>query len=141
MAPSVVLALTARKGGLSGLHGVDLLLGSGIVGTFHAVVAYRRLTDERRIAERAVDAWIAAVDALVVLALGATLLLVGVLGGFADEHAVLINRGWSVVWLWVGVQLVAVLLAEATGRLVFRWLEAGVQGRSADARGSTVTRS
>ena len=36
---------------------------------------------------RRVDMWIAAVDALVVLTLGATLLLVVVLTGFADEHA------------------------------------------------------
>jgi hypothetical protein len=27
------------------------------------------------------------------------------------------------VALWVGIQLVAVVLAEATGRLVFWWLE------------------
>jgi hypothetical protein len=46
-----------------------------------------------------------------------------VLASFPDEHAALANRGFPVVGLWLGIQLTAVVLAEATGRLVFWWLE------------------
>lgn len=123
MAPSVVLAVEARKGGLSGSHGVDLVLASAAVGAVHAGIAFSRLIDESRAAARRLDVWIAALDALVVLALGATLLLVIVLGGFADQHDVLISQGWSVVWLWIGVLGGAVVLAELSGRFLFRWLE------------------
>jgi Kef-type K+ transport system membrane component KefB len=124
LAPSIVLADAAQKGGLTGAHGIDLVIASAVVGLLHAGVAYRRLVDENRLAARRVDVWIAAVDSLVVLALAATLLLIAVLGGFAAQHAVVVNRGWPVVWLWVGVQLGAVVIAELTGRTVFRWLEA-----------------
>ena len=62
-------------------------------------------------------------DALVVLAFSTTMLVLVVLAMFADEHAALANRGFPVVVLWVGVQLVAVALSEATGRFVFWWLE------------------
>lgn len=124
MAPSVVLAATAEKGGVTGLHGVDLVLASLGVGVCHAAVAFSRLLRETRLALRPLEVWIAAFDALVVLSLGATILMVVVLGGFAEQHAVLVNRGWDVVWLWVGVLLVAVALAQLTGRAVFRWLEA-----------------
>ena len=72
---------------------------------------------------RRADMWIAAFDALVVLALAATLLPAVVLWGFADEHASIADRGYPVVALWAGVQLVAVALAEVTGRAVFWWLE------------------
>jgi hypothetical protein len=37
-----------------------------------------------------------------------------------DEHASLVNRGFSLSALWAGVQAVAVLLAESTGRFFFR---------------------
>jgi hypothetical protein len=40
------------------------------------------------------------------------------------------NRDLPVVALWVGVQTVAVLLAEATGRLVFAWLEPDAAARA-----------
>jgi hypothetical protein len=69
------------------------------------------------------DMWIAAVDALVVLTIAATVLPVSVLWGFADEHASIAHRGYPVVALWAGVQLVAIVLAEVTGRVVFWWLE------------------
>lgn len=125
MAPSLVLALAANKGGLEDSHGIDLVVASAAVGVPHAAVAFRRLVAERRSAKAALDVWVAAVDALAVLGVGSTLLLIVVLGGFADAHAVLVNRGWSVVWLWLGVQLIAVGLAELTARLTFRWLERG----------------
>lgn len=123
LAPSVVLALAAHKGGIPGHEGLDLVLASGVIAVGHGVVAARRLVDERRLATRAADAWIAALDALVVLALAATLLLIVVLGGFAEHHGVLVNQGWPVLALWIGIQLGAVALAEVTGRVVFRWLE------------------
>jgi sterol desaturase/sphingolipid hydroxylase (fatty acid hydroxylase superfamily) len=83
----------------------------------------RRLRDEERVAVRRADLWIAAVDALVVLALSATLLLIAILHGFAGEHATLADRGFPVMALWAGIQIVAVVLAELTGRIVFWWLE------------------
>lgn len=138
MAPSLVLAVTAEKGGLPGSHGIDLVIASGVVGLLHGAIAFSRLVDEGRVAARRLDVWLAAFDALVVLALGVTLLLIVVLGGFADAHAVLVNRGWAVVWLWIGVLLAAVALAEICGRLVFRWLERAVpkSDRGVNALGS-----
>ena len=121
MAPSVVLASSALRSGLTGSP--DLVLASAAVGAVHAVIAWSRLRGETRMATRRADVWIASIDALVVLALGVTLLMVVILEGFASEHANLINRGWPVLGLWLGVLLVAVGLAEVTGRLVFRWLE------------------
>jgi hypothetical protein len=81
--------------------------------------------------------WISAVDALAVLALGSTVLLLAIFYGFADEHASIADRGYPVVALWTGVQVVAVVMAEATGRFVFWWLEPHPRTprrRSADAR-------
>lgn len=140
MAPSIVLAVTARKGGLPQSHGLDLVAVSAVLGLVHAAVAFVRLTNEALLAARGVDVWIAAFDALVVLALGGTLLLVAVLGAFAEQHAALINRGWSLVWLWIGVQAVAMVLAEVTGRSVFRWLERAVpeDARRPPTRGAGV---
>jgi hypothetical protein len=123
MAPSVVLATSAHQGGLPGSHGLDLVAASAVIATVDGVLAWARLRGETRTATRRADVWIAAVDSLVVLALGATLLMIAVLGGFAEEHAAIINEGWPVLALWVGVLLVAVTLSELAGRAVFRWLE------------------
>jgi len=121
--PAVALKLTADHGGMGDLDGIDLLLASGVLACAHAVVAGTRLRSEERMAVRRADMWIAAVDAIVVLALAATLLPMVVLWGFADEHASMAERGYPVVALWFGVQAVAVGLAELTGRIVFWWLE------------------
>lgn len=129
VAPAAVLASAAHKGGISGVHGLDLTFASATLGLAHAAIAFRRLVDEGRAARRVIDVWIASVDALVVLALASTVLLLVVLGGFADTHAVLVNRGWPVVTLWIGVQVLAVTAAEVTGRLVFMWLERGAARR------------
>lgn len=123
MAPSVVLSSSAYQSGVSGSPGSDLVLASALVGAGHAVVAWARLRAEVRVAARRLDVWIASLDALVVLAVGVTLLMVMILEGFAGEHALLINEGWPVLGLWVGVLLVAVGVSELTGRLLFRWLE------------------
>jgi hypothetical protein len=123
LAPAVALKLAADRGGMGDLNGMDLVLASAVLGTGHAVIAGSRLLSEERIAVRRADMWIAAVDALVVLTLAATLLPITVLWGFADEHASMANHGYPVVALWLGVQVVAVGMAEVTGRFVFWWLE------------------
>ena len=123
MAPSIVLSTSAYRSGVSGSPGLDLVLASAAIGVPHAVIAWSRLREETRTAARRLDVWIASFDALVVLAVGVTLLMITVLEGFAGEHAILINQGWPVLALWVGVLLLAVTVSELTGRLVFRWLE------------------
>ena len=123
MAPALAIQLAADRGGIGDTEGIDLLLASALIATVHAGMAARRLRFEERTAERRADIWIASLDALVVLALATTLLVLVVLVSFPDEHAALANRGFPVVLLWAGLQIVGVVLAEITGRMVFRWLE------------------
>jgi hypothetical protein len=123
MAPSLAVKLAAQRGGMGSNQGLDLVIASAAIATPHAVIAARRLRVEDRTAVRHLDTWIAGIDALVVLALATTALVLTVLVGFAEEHAILANRGFPIVALWIGLQLVAVGLAEVAGRLVFRWLE------------------
>ncbi len=101
----------------------DILVASVAMGAVHIVLAWRRLRDEEQIAARRLHVWIASLNALVVLALSASVLLLLVLYWFPDEHASLANRGFPVFLLWAGVQGVAIVLAEATARFVFWWLE------------------
>lgn len=121
--PAVAIVVAADQGGMGDADGRSLVVASVLLGTVHAVVAWARLRSEERIAVRRADMWLAAIDALVVLALAATLLPLAVLYNFADEHASLADRGYPVVLLWAGLQAVAVLASEATGRFVFWWLE------------------
>ncbi len=123
VAPALAVKLAADRGGMGDTEGLDLVAASFLLGTLHAVVAGSRLRYEERSAVNRLDMWIAAVDALVVLALGSTLLLIAILYGFADEHASLADRGYPVVLLWTAIQLGAIALAEATARFVFWWLE------------------
>lgn len=123
LAPAVAVKLAADQGGMGDAEGVDLLAASTVLGLVHAFFAWKRLQHEEHVAVRRADMWISAVDALVVLALGATVLLLAILYGFADEHASVADRGYPVVVLWTGVQVVAVVVAELTGRFVFWWLE------------------
>lgn len=123
LAPALAVKLASDRGGMGDTDGLDLMAASAALGTVHAVVAGARLRSEERTVVRRPDMWIAAIDALVMLTLAATILPVVVLWGFADEHASLANHGYPVVALWFGVQLVAVVLAETTGRVVFWWLE------------------
>jgi uncharacterized membrane protein len=123
MAPAFAVWLAADAGGMGGTDGLDLVIASFVVASVDAVIAAFRLRSEERTATRRADLWIAAVDSLVVLALAATLLPMVVLWGWADEHASIAQRGFPVVALWFGVLVVACVLAEITGRLVFRWLE------------------
>lgn len=123
MAPALAIELAADRGGIGDTRDLDLLAASTVIATVHAFIAARRLRWEEHMAARRADIWIASVDALVVLALATTLLVVIVLALFPDEHAALVNQGYPVVVLWILLQLTAVVLAEVTGRLVFRWLE------------------
>jgi predicted Co/Zn/Cd cation transporter (cation efflux family) len=123
LAPALAVKIAADRGGMGDAEGTDLIVASIVLGTMHAVMAWSRLRHEERTAIRRLDMWIAAVDALVVLALGGALLLVGILYGFADEHASLVDRGYPVVALWTGIQVLAVAAAEVTARAVFWWLE------------------
>lgn len=124
VAPAAVLAAVARKGGIQGAHGFDLLAISVLLGGLHASIVWRRLRIERRAGVRFVDACIAAVHALVALAASVTVLLFVVLGGFAPEHAALVNRGWEVVWLWMGLLVAAIAISELARSLVLRSLQA-----------------
>ncbi len=123
VAPALAVMVAADRGGMGDADGRNLVVASILLGTVHAVVAWARLRSEERIAVRRADMWLAAVDALVVLALAATLLPLAVLYRFADEHASLADRGYPVVLLWAGLQGVAVVASEVTGRVVFWWLE------------------
>jgi hypothetical protein len=67
-----------------------------------------------------------------VLFLASTLLITAILVGFANQHAWLSNRGAPVVFLWGGVQLVAVVLSEVAGRFVYRWLERAADQEDAE---------
>lgn len=123
LAPSLAVQWTVFRTDVGGVAGRDLVTASVLVGAGHAAVAWTRLRCEKRVAERRSHIWIASLNALVVLALSASLLVLAVLEHYADEHAAFANRGLPVVALWAGLQLVAVALAELTGRLVFWWLE------------------
>lgn len=123
VAPAAVLAAVARKGGLPQAHGLDLLAVSIVLGGLHASIVWHRLRTERRAGVRFVDACIAALHALVVLAAAVTALLFLVLGGFAPEHAAIVNRGWEVLWLWTGLLVVAIAISELARTAVLRSLQ------------------
>ncbi|HEV2069972.1 MAG TPA: hypothetical protein VGR26_09275 [Acidimicrobiales bacterium] len=120
--PSLVLAGAAEKGGLAGAHGLDLVVASALLGSVHTALVWVRLRRQLLHRARTADVLIATLNATVVVALATTTLLLVVLGGFAPQHAVLVNRGWPVLGLWIGVHLIAMALAELTRTLVLRWL-------------------
>jgi hypothetical protein len=120
--PAVLMRSEVLNAGIGSLDD-DVLAASAAVGAVAMVLAWRRVRNQERTATRRLHVWIASFNALVTLALAASLLLLLVLYLFPDEHASLANRGFPVFALWAGVQAVAVLLAEATGWLFFSWLE------------------
>lgn len=122
LVPAIAVQSGVFNAGVGSMD-TDVLAASAAAGAVHVVLAWRRLLDEERIAARRLHVWIAALNALVVLALSASVLLLFVLYWFPDEHASLANRGFPVFLLWAGVQGVAVVLAEATARFFFWWLE------------------
>jgi hypothetical protein len=132
LAPALTVRATGAQAGIGGAYSLDLLLASGSIAVVHGAIAARRLLNEERGAHRRADIWIASINALVVLALASTLLITVILVGFANQHAWLSNRGAPVVFLWGGVQLVAVVLAELSGRLVYRWLERAADEEDAE---------
>ena len=123
IAPAVAVRWAVFRSDIQGVAGRDIVAASVLVGAGHAAVAWARLRCEERTAVRRSHIWIASLNALVVLALSSSLLVLGVLERFAVEHAAIANRGLPVVGLWAGLQLTAVALAEITGRAVFWWLE------------------
>jgi hypothetical protein len=123
VAPSVILRSTGTARGIERGYGLDLVVASLVLGVLHAGVSWWSLQDERRTALRRLDAWIAAVVALAVLALSVSLLLPLVLVVFADQHAQLSNAGYPVVGLVTGVLATSMVIAEGARRAMFRWLE------------------
>lgn len=123
VAPAVSVRATGARAGIEGEYDVDLLVASLVIGVVHSAIAWRRLVDEERAAERAIDVWIASIDALVVLAFCSTFIITAILLGFTDIHALLAQRGAPVVALWAGAAIVSVVLAELTAHWVYRWLE------------------
>jgi hypothetical protein len=101
----------------------DIVLVSLMVSAVHAGLVLHRAHRVERSATGRAHALLAALDALVVLALTASLLMLFVLYWFPDEHASLAGRGYPVVALWGGIQLVAVAVAEVTARRVQGWLD------------------
>jgi hypothetical protein len=122
IAPALAVRSEVLNAGVGSLDD-DVLVASALVGVVEMVVAWTRLRNQERTATRRLHVWIASFNALVALALTTPLLLLLVLYLFPDEHASLANRGFPLSALWAGVQAVAVLLAESTARLFFRWLE------------------
>lgn len=137
VAPAAMLALAANKGGMPAAHGWDLVAASTAVGLVHGRTVARRLRRELRRSARPLDAWIAAGNGLIVLAAFATALFFLLLGGYAPELAAAVNKGWHVLVAWTILQLVAVAVAEATHRELFRWLRPATPPDGSDpARGT-----
>jgi hypothetical protein len=122
LAPALFMRVGVLDAGVGSVDD-DILIASVLVGLVHAVLAWHRAGDKERTRQRLAHVWIASLDALVVLALSASLLLLAVLISFPDELVTLGDRGFPVVTMWAGIQLVAVLLAEATARVILWWLE------------------
>ena len=126
VAPAVVLVLAGAGGGLGVTRqGLDLTVTSAVVGLGYAVVALRRLRRQGTAERSRTDAWLAAAQALSVLALLSSLLLALLLLLAAPLQVVLADQEIPLVALWAGGQLLAVALAEVTERASFRWLTAG----------------
>ena len=80
--PAVAVQSDILNAGVGSLED-DVFVASAAVGVVHMVLAWRRLVDEERTATRRLHLWIASLNALVVLALGASLLLLSILYTFA----------------------------------------------------------
>lgn len=144
VAPAVVLVLAGARGGLGVTgQGLDLTAASALVGLAYAAVALRRLRRQGSPERSRTDAWLAAAQALSVLALLSSLLLAVMLLLAAPLQVLLADAEKPLVALWAGGQLLAVGLAELTERASFRWLTAG-RARRPDAeaavRATGVTR-
>ncbi len=130
VAPAAVLAVDAAGAEVPLAHGADLVMGSAALALVHGVIVWRWLAwaTSPGSRSRVVSAYISSLNALVVLALTATGLLIAVLAGFAGIHVLLAVAGWPVVALWVGVEGAAVVLSEIARRRFFTWVESGQGG-------------
>jgi len=138
LSPAIAVTLSSQRGGMREAADADLVIASGLLGVGLAVLSTVRMRSEEIQAVRRADMWIAAFDSLVVLLFGATVLPLVVLWGFTDEHATMAQRGYPVVALWSGVQVIAIVLAEGVGRFVFWWLEPHEQRASTRRRRAKV---
>lgn len=131
LAPALLL-LTADRGGTAfTLQALDLLAASAVVGLPYAIVAQRRLRRQSTVTRGRTDVWLAAVQGLVVLSLAASLLLALMLHLSRSVQDVFADQEWSLLVLWAGGQVVAVVLAEVTERAAFHWLVREVRPGSA----------
>lgn len=129
VAPAAVLAAAADKGGIPDRDGRVLFVTSVVVGLLSGAMAAHHLRVRRGARREARDAFIAALDALVVLALGSTAILFLALGAYEPAAPLLVNRGWPVLATWALAQLVSAALAELTRAGVARWLASEPRGR------------
>lgn len=114
VAPGLVLARASARGGIEpSLQGFALVAVSSVVAVAYAMLSWRRL--QRRAAQTDVspNVWIAAVHALVVLALLASLLLAVVLHGLGPLQAPLAGQEVTLLALWAAVHLAAAAAPRA----------------------------
>lgn len=123
VAPAAVLAQAARVGGIApSLQALDLLMVSALVATGYAFLAWRRLRRQEDEASSQLNVALAAVNGLAVLSVLASLLTIGVLHELGALRAVVADQEWALLLMWAGVQVLAVVVAEAVERRVFNWL-------------------
>jgi hypothetical protein len=132
VAPAVAMRWQLMDDGLGGIDS-DILIASIFMGLVHVVVSVW-MTRRSLVAHRRwTPVWLARINALVVLALSASLLLQAVLWYLPEEQHSLASRGFAVVLVWCGIQLVAIVLAEATAYGVLRWLRAPAAAAALEA--------
>ncbi|MGY1824881.1 hypothetical protein [Blastococcus sp. SYSU DS0541] len=140
VAPALIIDSTATGGGVAPTwQALDLLAVSAVLGLGYGIVCFRRLRRQSTETRSRPNAWIAAGHALVALALLSSLLLAVVLHELGSLQAPLAGQEWSLLALWGGVQLVAIVVAEAVERGVFRWLVGPERRAQAAAPGGAAT--
>jgi hypothetical protein len=122
LAPAILLQWDVLNAGVGSVDD-DLLFASALAGAAQVAITLGRTRAIRSTATHLMPLVVASLDALVVLALSGSLLVLGVLYWFPDEHASLATHGYPLVLLWGGFQLLAVVLAEVTARALLRWLD------------------
>ena len=137
VAPALIIGSAAAGGGVAPTwQALDLLAVSGVLGVGYGVVCARRLRRQSTLTRSRADVWIAAVHALIALALLSSVLLAVVLHELGSLQAPLAGQEWTLLLLWGGLQLVAVVVAEAVERAVFRWLTRPERVASAGGAGT-----
>lgn len=123
VAPALVVAAAADRGAVPDAEGGMLLVASSVIGGAHGTATWVRLRRQPGQGLELRSAVIASVHGLVVLALMATLLLFVTLGAYPPSAVVVVDRGWPVLVPWIGAQVLAVVLSEATRSTLVTWLE------------------